>query len=220
MKKMFITLSIITLSLTGCSAINLNEKKIDEVIDSVLIKNTKLKNSNFEGYSYYIPRELNFINKNDYNAVLKDSHNNYYYLYVDVVSYYHKVEKNYKVDNSAYYSKKLKNKKKYGYFEINEEENGYFIEAMYNYMKVETFVKKNDLNDAIVDVSMILSSIKYNNKVLDTIVGENVLSYKEEKFNIFKTKKDTTDFLDYINEYENIDEEELDEDNLKIKEEE
>ncbi len=219
MKKLFIILSIITLFLTGCSVVSLNNKTIDEVIDSVLMKNTKLKNTNFDGYSYYIPRELYFINKNDYNASLKDQNNNYYYIYVDAVSYYHKVKKSYKEDKNAYYSRKLSNKKKFGYFEINEEKNGYFIEAMYYYTKIEAFIKKENINDAVVDICTILSSIKYNDKVLDTIIGENILSYKEEDYNIFDTKKDTSNFLDYVKEYENIDEDTTDEDNLKIEEE-
>lgn len=220
MKKLFIILSVFTLLLTGCSIVDLNEKNIDEIIDTVLIKKTKLKNTNYEGYSYYIPRELYFINKNDYNAILKDNANNYYYLYVDVVSYYNKTKKKYKENKNAYYSKEINEKDNFGYVEINKKGKDYFIEAMYNYTKVEAFVKEDNLEDAIINISMILSSVKYNDKVLATTVGENILNYKEENFNIFKTKKDTTDFLDYIEEYENIKEEDIDEDNLKIEEEE
>ena len=220
MKKLFIVLVVSTLLLTGCSVEKLNGKSIDEVIDSIIIKNSKLENSNFNGYSYYIPRELHLINKNDYNAILKDSHNNYYYLYVDAVSYYHKVKKNYKVDKEAYFSRKLNNKKKFGYFEINEQKSGYFIEAMYNYTKIEAFVMKDDLDDAVTYISTVLSSVKYNDKVLSTTIGENSLRYKEENFDIFKTKKDTTNFLNYINEYENIEEKEIDEDNIKMEDKE
>ena len=50
-------------------------------------------------------------------------------------------------------------------------------------------------------------------------VGENILSYKEESYNIFKTKEKTSDFLDYVKEYDNYDQEKKDEDNLKIDEE-
>ena len=35
---------------------------------------------------------LCFINKDDYNAVLSDSHGNKYYMFVDAISYYYKVE--------------------------------------------------------------------------------------------------------------------------------
>lgn len=219
MKKLFVILLIFPLILTGCSVVNLNQKDIDEVIDLVLIKSSKLKNSNFEGYSYYIPRNLSFLNKNDYNAILKDNHNNYYYLYVDAISYYHKIEKNYKVDNDAYFSRKLKSKDKFGYFEINQKDDMYFIEAMYNYVKIEAYVTKSDLNDAVTNISMILSSMKYNDKVLNTLIGENKFNYKEEIYNIFDTKKNTSDFLDYIKEYEDVNKEsKKDEDNIKINE--
>ena len=42
MKKLFVILLIFPLILTGCSVVNLNQKDIDEVIDLVLIKSSKL----------------------------------------------------------------------------------------------------------------------------------------------------------------------------------
>lgn len=217
MKKLLVLLSILTL-LTGCTVIT-NENSIDKVIDSVMKKDSKLKNVHFEGYSYYVPRGIRFVDKKEYNAILKDEYNNNYYLYVDVISYYHKAKEKYKVNKKAYYSKEVKTKNKFGYVEIKEDKNGYLIEAMYNYAKIETYIEKDSLNDVMTNVSMILSSMKYNNKVLSSTVGENVLSYKEESYNIFKTKEKTSDFLDYIKEYDNYDQEKKDEDNLKIDEE-
>ena len=215
MKKLIVLLSILTLSLTGCASLNTNS--IDKVIETVMKKNSKLKNVNFEGYSYYVPRGLKFLNKNDYNAYLSDQYNNHYYLYVDVISRYHKVEQKYKVDKKAYYSKEIKTKDKFGYLEINEVKDYYFIEAMLNYTKIEAYVSKDNLTDALTDISSILSSVKYNDKVLDTIVGENILNYKEENYNIFETKKNTSDFLDYVKEYD-PEESTTDEDNLEIEE--
>ena len=217
MKKLFIILSML-LTVTGCSVVNLSNRSIDDIVDLIIKKDTKLKNSNFDGYSYYIPKGLTFINKDDYNAILKDKDNNYYYLYVDVVSYYHKINKKYKVDKNSFYSKNIKYKDKFGYLEINEEKNGYFIEGMYNYMKVEAYVNREDLNDAITDICMMLSSIRYNKSVLSTTIGENVLNYKEENYDIFNTKKKSDNFLDYVKEYEKIDEDKTDEDNLKVEE--
>ncbi len=215
MKKLIVLLSILTLSLTGCASLNTNS--IDKVIETVMKKNSKLKNVNFEGYSYYVPRGLKFLNKNEYNAYLSDQYNNHYYLYVDVISRYHKVEQKYKVDKKAYYSKEIKTKDKFGYLEINEVKDYYFIEAMLNYTKIEAYVSKDNLTDALTDISSILSSVKYNDKVLDTIVGENILNYKEENYNIFETKKNTSDFLDYVKEYD-PEESTTDEDNLEIEE--
>ena len=177
------------------------------------------KDVHFEGYSYYVPRGIRFVDKKEYNAILKDEYNNNYYLYVDVISYYHKVKEKYKVNKKAYYSKEVKTKNKFGYVEIKEDKTGYLVEAMYNYAKIEAYVEKDSLNDVMTNISMILSSMKYNDKVLSSTVGENILSYKEESYNIFKTKEKTSDFLDYVKEYDNYDQEKKDEDNLKIDEE-
>lgn len=218
MKKLLVLLSILTL-LTGCTITKINKDSIDKVIDSVMKKDSKLKNVHFEGYSYYVPRGIRFVDKKEYNAILKDEYNNNYYLYVDVISYYHKVKEKYKVNKKAYYSKEVKTKNKFGYVEIKEDKTGYLVEAMYNYAKIEAYVEKDSLNDAMTNISMILSSMKYNDKVLSSTVGENILSYKEESYNIFKTKEKTSDFLDYVKEYDNYDQEKKDEDNLKIDEE-
>ena len=218
MKKLLVLLSILTL-LTGCTVTKINKDSIDKVIDSVMKKDSKLKNVHFEGYSYYVPRGIRFVDKKEYNAILKDEYNNNYYLYVDVISYYHKVKEKYKVNKKAYYSKEVKTQNKFGYVEIKEDKTGYLVEAMYNYAKIEAYVEKDSLNDAMTNISMILSSMKYNDKVLSSTVGENILSYKEESYNIFKTKEKTSDFLDYVKEYDNYDQEKKDEDNLKIDEE-
>lgn len=218
MKKLLVLLSILTL-LTGCTVTKINKDSIDKVIDSVMKKDSKLKNVHFEGYSYYVPRGIRFVDKKEYNAILKDEYNNNYYLYVDVISYYHKVKEKYKVNKKAYYSKEVKTKNKFGYVEIKEDKTGYLVEAMYNYAKIEAYVEKDSLNDVMTNISMILSSMKYNDKVLSSTVGENILSYKEESYNIFKTKEKTSDFLDYVKEYDNYDQEKKDEDNLKIDEE-
>lgn len=218
MKRLFVLIVIFGLFLTGCSVTNLNGKNIDDIVNTILVKKSKLKNTNFDGYSYYSPRGLYFINKNDYNSILRDNNNNYYYMYTDVVSYYHKIEKTYKENADAYYSKTIKNKDKFGYIEINKEDTYYFIELMYNYTKIEAYVKEKNLDDALTNICTILSSVKYNDKVLATTVGENELSYKEETFNIFKTKKKATDFLDYVKEYDNVSKDKKDEDNLKIEE--
>ena len=218
MKKLIILLFISSILISGCSISRVRENSIDDIIEQLLKQESKLKNVNFDGYSYYIPKGLSFLEKEDYNAILRDQYNNYYYLYVDVVSKYHKIKDKYKVDSKAYYSKALNKKDKFGYLEINQVSNGYFIEAMYNYAKIESYVDKKHLKEALINISLVLSSVKYNDKVLDTIVGENILNYKEENYNIFKTKKSNNDFLDYIKEYDSYDKDETDEDNLQIEE--
>ena len=110
----------------------------------------------------------------------------------------------YKEDSNSYYSKKITSKgsKKDGYLEINEVKGKYFVEAVYNYGKIEVYTSKSHLNNTLINLSQVLSSLKYNDKVLATIIGDNVLNYKEETFNIFTTKKSTTNYLDYIEQYD------------------
>ena len=205
MKKRYILLfAIFLVMVSGCSIKNANYDSIDDIINNVLLEEPTASNTSFNGYSYYIPNTLKIENKEEYNTVLSDEYNNKYYIYVDTVGYYNKVVNTYKEDSNSYYSKKITSKgsKKDGYLEINEVKGKYFVEAVYNYGKIEVYTSKSHLNNTLINLSQVLSSLKYNDKVLATIIGDNVLNYKEETFNIFTTKKSTTNYLDYIEQYD------------------
>ena len=70
------------------------------------------------GYKYYLPKGISFVAKDDYNAVLSDSHGNKYYMFVDAISYYYKVDNTYKVNSDSHYSKIINYNDKSGYFQI------------------------------------------------------------------------------------------------------
>lgn len=204
MKKKIIILMISILTLTGCT--NLTAMSIDQVVDVMLEDNTKLANNVFDGYKYYIPKGLKLITKDEYNASLKDEYNNTYYFYIDVVSFYNKEDVEYKVNNKAYFSKELDYNDKKGYLEITkiEETDAYFIEYMYNYGKIEAFVKENEIKSAIINMSSILKSLEFNRTVLESLIGNNVLDYKEDTYDVMKPKgstatKDT--YLEYEEKY-------------------
>ena len=204
MKKKIIILMISILTLTGCT--NLTTMSIDQVVDVMLEENTKLANNVFDGYKYYIPKGLKLITKDEYNASLKDEYNNTYYFYIDVVSFYNKEDVEYKVNNKAYFSKELDYNDKKGYLEITkiEETDAYFIEYMYNYGKIEAFVKENEIKSAIINMSSILKSLEFNRTVLESLIGNNVLNYKEDTYDVMKPKgstatKDT--YLEYEEKY-------------------
>ena len=220
MKKLIVLLSVLVFVLTGCSAYVIKTDNLDKTIEDILYSSNRIYNTNFEGYKYYVPKGMKYINKEEYNAIFRDRYNNKYYVYVDAVSYYHKVKSNYKTKSNLYLSKKLKNKDKFGYFEIKELKNGkYFIEAMYNYVKVESIVTKESLQDSVINICCMIGNVKYNRKVLTTIIGNKKLSYIEEKFSISKKKNTDTNFLDYVKEYESEaekDKKARDEENLKI----
>lgn len=204
MKKKIIILMISILTLTGCT--NLTTMSINQVVDVMLEENTKLANNVFDGYKYYIPKGLKLITKDEYNASLKDEYNNTYYFYIDVVSFYNKEDVEYKVNNKAYFSKELDYNDKKGYLEITkiEETDAYFIEYMYNYGKIEAFVKENEIKSAIINMSSILKSLEFNRTVLESLIGNNVLDYKEDTYDVMKPKgstatKDT--YLEYEEKY-------------------
>ena len=204
MKEKIILLIISILTLTGCT--NLTNMSIDEVVDVMLKNDTNLSNNVFDGYKYYIPKGLRLLEKDEYNASFKDEYNNTYYFYIDVVSFYNKEEAEYKVNNKAYFSKELDYNNKKGYLEITkiEDTDRYFIEYMYNYGKIEAFVKENEIKSAIINMSSVLKSLEFNRTVLESLIGNNVLDYKEDTYDVMKPKgstatKDT--YLEYEEKY-------------------
>lgn len=200
MKRLIVLLSMILL-VTGCTLEKIDNQDMDEIIDTVLRNENTLCNTVFEGYKYYLPKGFRLVQKTDYNAELIYEKQNYY-LYVDVISYYHQAKENFEKDSTAYYSKQLNYNTKTGYIEIHEEDDRYFVEVMYHYAKIESYTTKENLNDTLIYIGQILSSVEFNDSVLDTLVGENVLSYKEEAFSILKPKRDSKSFLDYVEEYD------------------
>lgn len=216
MKKIIVLLSILVLLVSGCS-INQLGNNITTNIDTILSEKVNVYNVNFEGYKYYVPKGLKFVTKNDYNALFRDKYNNKYYLYVDAISYYHKSKNKYVINKDAYYSEKLDYNNKTGYVEINEVDGKYFVEFVFNYSKIEVYTDKKYLSSVINNICYVLRSVKFNDKVLESLIGENVLSYKEETFNIFKSKSSSNDFLDYVKEYDSDNKKsKLDEDTVDI----
>ena len=76
---------------------------------------------------------------------------------------------------------------------------------MYNYVKIEGYTDKYDLVDCVSGISYILSSVKFNDNVIETLIGDKKYDLSSnETYNIFKTKKSKEgNFLDYVNEYDN-----------------
>ena len=198
MKKLIVLLSIVTILVTGCSINKLDNNDIGKNIKTLMSEKVKLYNVFYEGYKYYLPKGVGFLDKDDYNAILKDKNNNKYYLYVDAISYYHKTENDYKVKNDAHYSKRLDYNGKTGYIQIDEVDNKYFIQSVYNYAKMEAYVNEDQLVDVVTNMCLVLRTIKYNDVVLESLIGENKLNYKEEDYTLFKADSSKESFLDVV----------------------
>ena len=216
MKKICFLICLMILT-TGCTITKLDYNDRDSILAVALNEKINLYNRISKGYKYYLPKGMRLSDYKDYNEIIY-SDSNKYYLYVDIVSYYYKKEKTYKENAYSYYSKIIvDNDGKIGYIEINKENDKYHIKYEYNFAKMEVVVKQGEIDDAIMNMSHILSSIKYNDVIIESIVGENVLNFKEEKYQIKKPKETENTFLDYVNTYDKYNGEEVVEDSDTIK---
>ena len=200
MKKVGLML-LACLVLSGCTAVRIDTKDINNMVSVILSKDNKLYNHVGKGYKYYVPRGVTYIDTNEFNEKLY-SNGNYYYLYVDAVSYYYKKDLDYKENKNAYYSKKFDVDDKIAYLEITKSEkiNKYFIEFMYNYARIETLVDKEDINDAVMNSTYILSTVKFNPNVIKLMLNEDYFINKEENYDEFTSEKsdvETDNFLQY-----------------------
>ena len=197
MKKVLTIIMLLFLT-TGCSVVRIDTSNIDNITNVVLSKNNKLYNRIGKGYKYYRPRGVSYIHTNELNDVLY-SNGNYYYLYIDAVSYYYKTEINYKKNKDAYYSKVFDDNK--GYIEITKKGKKYLVEFVYNYSKIEALVKKKDINKVILDASYILSTVQFNDNIIALMLDSEYFTNKEEQYTKFKSKVENNDnFLKYSEE--------------------
>ena len=200
MKKCLLLLICIFI-LSGCTVTRLDTKNYEEVMDEVLSLDINLYNKVGKGYKYYAPRGVVRTDANTYNDVLKRGDITYY-LYVDVVSYYYKADYDYKVSNNAYYSRLIKNGKKEGYVDIKEKKDKLYVQMVYNYAKIETYVEKRNLKGAIEHMSYMLSSVEFNDSLLKKMQESGEFGTKEEVYKLFDNKGKEGNFLEYIEEYD------------------
>ena len=190
MKKL--ALIFLCLLLTGCTAVRIDTADIDNTINVVLSKENKLYNRIGKGYKYYIPRGMTYIDTNDLNDKLY-ANGVYYYLYVDAISYYYNAEVNFAEETDIYYYRKIDDVKK-GYVKILKDNDKYHIIFVYNYAKIEAVVNKNQIEEVILNSSYILSTVKFNEKVIKIMLNEDYFTNKEEKYDIF-IRKETEDYF-------------------------
>ena len=196
MKKILIIICL--LFITGCS--DIRKQSYDDIINNIATKANK-DNVYRTGYSYYLPRGMQVADSTLYNEAITDARYKYY-LYVDIVSYYKKVTKDYSVNDNALVSKKLDYDGKFGYVEVNLLKNDkYLVEIMYNYAKIEVIVDKSKCKEAMLSIINILKSVEYNDSIIANLMGDDILNFNEEEFNIFNTKGSESNYLTVDNDY-------------------
>ncbi len=194
-KIIFALLSVFLLS--GCTVVRIATDNIDTIVSVVLSKNNTLYNTIGKGYKYYKPRGVTYIDTSEYNEKLY-SNGNYYYLYVDINSYFYKKEFAYNENKDSYYSRYINVDDKTGYLEINKQDNGYYlIEFLYNYAKIEALVQEEDIDDVVLNATYILSTIKYNSNVIKLMLNDDYFINQDEKYDIFTPKEENSNFLEY-----------------------
>lgn len=201
MKKLILLISILFIT-SACT--NINNVDYKDNIDSVIKNNVNNKyyNHSGSGYKYYLPKYMSVKNIYNYNELL-NGNDNTYYLYIDIISYYNK--KTLKNNNKCDINYEFTNNKLDGFLCVNHDNDKYMVEIVYNYAKIEVKVDKNNLNEVINNSIIILSTVKYDDDLIGSLVKEKKLSNKEESLNIFKDKKDKNDFIEVIEEYDNYD---------------
>lgn len=183
-------------SITGCTMVRIDTTEIDNIVSIVLSKDNSLYNHIGKGYKYYIPRGVTYIDTIEFNDKLY-SDGNYYYLYIDAISYYYQRDvKHVKSDDSYFYMDIDINGKK-GYIDIVQSNDKYLVDFMYNYAHVESLVEEEDINSVILNSSYILSTVKFNNDVIRIMLNEDYFKYKEEKFQLFENVEENENFLEY-----------------------
>ena len=200
MKKKIIILIITIVLCTGCSISKVDTSSINNIVSSILYSDNKLHNVYMEGYKFYLPKNMKIVDKQDYNIKIRENDNNYF-LYIDTVAYYFKTGNKFVSDVNHFYSEKIDYNDKIGFIDITDEDDSYFIVVMYNYAKIEALVPKEDLNNALISISSILSSIKYNDETIGINVKSSGSIGQEEVFDIFTSKKENDNFLTYKEEY-------------------
>lgn len=203
-KRYILIIMLLVFILTGCSSKKLSDLTIEESLDIGLTSNAELYNTNNIGYRYYLPRGFTVEEDRDNIQILK-SDNVEYFLNVDLVSYYNKTAIT-RDENATdvYKYLPISYNDKNGFLEITQNNDYFLIKMVYNYAIIEAQVKESQLNNSIINMAYIVSSIKYNDFVINNKFGEDVLELKESVYKIFapaQKKNETKTYAYYLEQY-------------------
>ena len=195
MKKIILVLSLLFV-VTGCSVVRIDTSNIDNILDIILTKDNKLYNQIGQGYKYYLPGGVTYIDSDDLNDILY-CNGTYYYLYIDAISYYYDIHNDYIENHSLYFSKKFDVSDGYKYsgdIEIKEQDSLYYIKFTYNHARVESVVEKQNINNTVLNASYILSTIKYNHNIIELMLEDDYFTNKTGKYSNYKSKETNEKF--------------------------
>ena len=87
-----------------------------------------------------------------------------------------------------------------GYLEINEKNDKYLIEIMYNYAKIEVIVEKEDINKSVTNAMIVLSTITYTDDIVKNLLSIDEVTSSEETFSVFDEDASDSNFLEVYKE--------------------
>lgn len=205
MQKKYIFLIILMIfCLTGCSSKKISDMTPEEALSLGITSNSELYNTNNIGFRYYLPRGFTLEENRDNIQILK-SDGIEYFLNVDLVSYYNKTEITRDENNTNVYKYiPITANNKSGFLEITQNNDYFLIKMVYNYAIIEAQVKESQINNSIMNMGYIVSSIKYNDSIINNKFGEDVLELKESVYKIFapaEKKTETKTYAYYLEQY-------------------
>lgn len=200
MKKAIIILSIFLLC--GCSFKEVNYNLAERNIHYVMENASKHQNTAAKGFTFYKPRDFSVLENDDFNVVLL--HNAVkYYLNIDINAYHGKAINIPEKSDADLYFTTFSYDGLDGYLLVREGNNSYFyIKMVYNYSCIEVSVRKEMIEDAIADSIIILSSIKYNENVISSLINTDELDSKEKAYEIKKPKEESKKNILDVYEYD------------------
>lgn len=195
--KIVLLIAVVFL-ISGCTVVRIDTENIDSMVNVILKKNNTLFNQVGQGYKYYLPGGVTFIQSDKSNDVLYCD-GAYYYLYINPIDYYYKNDIEYEEDIDLYYSRVIDKDSGFdhsGYLEITEtSDNKYHLIFVYNYAKIETIVPEEKLNHAVLNSTYILSTIKYNHDIIELMLDEDYFTNKTGKYDTYNSKEQSTNFI-------------------------
>ena len=192
---------IALLFITGCSMQPLHDNDLRTSVDKILDGTNELYNQTSLGYKYYLPAGFNLIGDSKNNQVIYHQGHKLY-MFVDVISYYHKYQGDFVGKTGDYFSMELDHEGIKGYIEITRYENTYFVDMLFNYARIETFVPHHQLKSVVLNGLIILDSITFNDAVIMDLMGNNQNMTREEPFNLYQPSENRGNFLRYIETYD------------------
>ncbi len=210
MKKKIIACLLLILLTTGCTTIQ--NSAIPDIINRVTNNKHQLCNHIKSGYKFYMPRGLDSTKVDESNEIIKGK-NETYYLYIDLVDYNSKREQKYEINPDYYYSVIFKKNDTSGILNIRKtENNNYIIQAIYNYARIEVETNEPNLNKVILNSLTMVTTIQYNDSVIQSLIGKSSYKSSEEVVSIFDTRETESNSLDVDDSYSGNEEEEYDPD--------